>query len=64
MPLLIPNSTPTQTCKINDLERLFNGSQFLISNADDNEFGVRKKMKLVEAAVQNAARLKKQDFIN
>ena len=61
---LIPNSTPTQICKINDLERLFNDSQFLISNADDSESGVGKKMKLVEAAVQNAARLIKQDFIN
>ena len=58
MPQQIPNSAPTNICKLNDLERWFNGPQFLVSSADDSKSDVRKKMKLMKATFQNEARLK------
>ena len=55
-----PADIPTRICKLNDFERWFEGPQFLYSDVDVSKFDVDEKMKLVEAVVQNEAKVGKK----
>ena len=53
---------PTRVCKINDFNRWFDGPQFLYTVTDVSKFGVWGRLKLVEAAVRNEAKVRKKNF--
>ena len=57
-----PADTPTRVCKINDFERWFEDPQFLHTDVDVSKFDVWERLKLVEAVVQNEAKVGKKDF--
>ena len=57
-----PADIPTRVCKINDFERWFNGHQFLYTDIHVSKSDAAKRLKLIEAVVQNEAKGGEKDF--
>ena len=57
-----PADIPNRVFKINDFKRWFDDPQFLYTDIDVSKFDVGKRLKLVEAVVQNEAKGGKKDF--